>query len=35
MNCTVLEDFGGSHPDPNLTYAKELVTRMAIQNPFP
>ncbi len=23
-----LEDFGGGHPDPNLTYAKELVERM-------
>jgi phosphoglucomutase len=25
MNCEVLEDFGGGHPDPNLTYAHELV----------
>ena len=25
----VLEDFGGLHPDPNLTYAKELVDIMA------
>ena len=25
MRCTSLEDFGGSHPDPNLTYAPELV----------
>eukprot|EP00244_Chara_vulgaris_P002449 TRINITY_DN1433_c0_g1_i3.p1 TRINITY_DN1433_c0_g1~~TRINITY_DN1433_c0_g1_i3.p1 ORF type:complete len:675 (-),score=170.04 TRINITY_DN1433_c0_g1_i3:330-2312(-) len=25
---TVLEDFGGGHPDPNLTYAKELVQIM-------
>ena len=25
VNCGVLEDFGGGHPDPNLTYAKELV----------
>ncbi|KAJ2850926.1 hypothetical protein IWW36_001552 [Coemansia brasiliensis] len=24
-NCTPLEDFGGSHPDPNLTYARSLV----------
>jgi phosphoglucomutase len=23
-----LEDFGGTHPDPNLTYAAELVSRM-------
>mmetsp|Transcript_6288 Transcript_6288/g.11195 ORF Transcript_6288/g.11195 Transcript_6288/m.11195 type:complete len:651 (-) Transcript_6288:870-2822(-) len=28
MNCTSREDFGGQHPDPNLTYAKELVSRM-------
>ena len=26
-NGTPLEDFGGGHPDPNLTYAKELVER--------
>ncbi len=25
MNGVPLEDFGGGHPDPNLTYAKELV----------
>jgi len=25
INATPLEDFGGGHPDPNLTYAKELV----------
>ena len=25
MNGTPLPDFGGGHPDPNLTYAKELV----------
>ncbi len=25
LNCTPLEDFGGGHPDPNLTYAKDLV----------
>lgn len=24
-NTTPLPDFGGIHPDPNLTYAKELV----------
>ncbi|KAJ4457250.1 Phosphoglucomutase [Paratrimastix pyriformis] len=28
VNCTPLEDFGGHHPDPNLTYAKHLVDRM-------
>jgi len=25
MNCEPSEDFGGGHPDPNLTYADELV----------
>lgn len=25
INCIPLNDFGGGHPDPNLTYAKELV----------
>ncbi len=25
MNCTPLPDFGNGHPDPNLTYARELV----------
>ena len=25
INCTPKADFGGGHPDPNLTYAKELV----------
>ena len=28
LNGTPLEDFGGGHPDPNLTYAAELVARM-------
>jgi len=28
VNDTPLEDFGGGHPDPNLTYAKELVATM-------
>eukprot|EP00894_Picocystis_sp_ML_P002841 jgi/Pico_ML_1/53358/g3919.t1 len=27
-NSVPLEDFGGGHPDPNLTYAKELVALM-------
>lgn len=27
-NCVPKEDFGGGHPDPNLTYAKELVALM-------
>ena len=30
MRCDTLPDFGGGHPDPNLTYAKELVERMGI-----
>jgi phosphoglucomutase len=25
MNCEVSENFGGGHPDPNLTYAEDLV----------
>ncbi|HEY0634090.1 MAG TPA: alpha-D-glucose phosphate-specific phosphoglucomutase, partial [Gammaproteobacteria bacterium] len=28
MNGTPLPDFGGGHPDPNLTYAEELVKEM-------
>ena len=28
LNAEPLEDFGGGHPDPNLTYAKELVEIM-------
>lgn len=28
MNCDPKEDFGGGHPDPNLTYAHELVEAM-------
>ena len=30
MRCNVLEDFGGAHPDPNLTYAPELVDKLGI-----
>merc|ERR1711865_1186544 len=30
MRCEVLPDFGGCHPDPNLTYAAELVERMGV-----
>ncbi|KAK2659218.1 hypothetical protein Ddye_005751 [Dipteronia dyeriana] len=30
LNCTPKEDFGGGHPDPNLTYVKELVARMGL-----
>jgi len=28
LHATPLEDFGGEHPDPNLTHAAELVARM-------
>lgn len=28
MNCEVSETFGGGHPDPNLTYAHDLVETM-------
>ncbi|KAJ3106132.1 Phosphoglucomutase-2 [Phlyctochytrium planicorne] len=28
MNAIPLEDFGGGHPDPNLTYAHELVEKV-------
>lgn len=30
LRCNVLYDFGGGHPDPNLTYAPDLVKRMGI-----
>ncbi|KAF5200046.1 Phosphoglucomutase, cytoplasmic [Thalictrum thalictroides] len=35
INCTPKEDFGGGHPDPNLTYAKELVARMGLDKSKP
>lgn len=28
VNCIPMEDFGGQHPDPNLTYAADLVDSM-------
>lgn len=28
--CDPREDFGGSHPDPNLAYASDLVARMGL-----
>jgi len=28
QNCVPMPDFGGSHPDPNLTYAHDLVARV-------
>ena len=33
VNAVPLIDFGGGHPDPNLTYAKELVETMYGENP--
>mmetsp|Transcript_33181 Transcript_33181/g.105770 ORF Transcript_33181/g.105770 Transcript_33181/m.105770 type:complete len:540 (+) Transcript_33181:116-1735(+) len=30
LNCVPKDDFGGGHPDPNLTYAKELVDVMGL-----
>ena len=32
INGTPLTDFGNGHPDPNLTYAKELVEQMFVDN---
>ncbi len=32
MNCEVSETFGGGHPDPNLTYAHDLVEVLYGQN---
>ena len=32
VHSTPLPDFGGLHPEPNLTYAKELVERMYAQS---
>lgn len=28
QNCNPMPDFGGHHPDPNLVYAAQLVSRM-------
>eukprot|EP00919_Chromeraceae_sp_WS-2016_P025207 GHVR01059628.1.p1 GENE.GHVR01059628.1~~GHVR01059628.1.p1 ORF type:complete len:484 (-),score=111.38 GHVR01059628.1:87-1538(-) len=33
VNCIPKEDFGGGHPDPNLTYAKDLVDRLCVTSP--
>ena len=30
VRCEPLPDFGGGHPDPNLTYAADLVARMGL-----
>lgn len=32
QNCVPKPDFGGLHPDPNLTYAKTLVSRVDAEN---
>ena len=32
INAKPLPDFGGLHPDPNLTYAKELINIMNSEN---
>ena len=29
LKTNILTDFGGGHPDPNLTYAQDLVQAMA------
>lgn len=29
-NCDPSENFGGGHPDPNLTYAHDLVIKMDV-----
>eukprot|EP00850_Spirogloea_muscicola_P020627 SM000222S06968 [mRNA] locus=s222:7:3491:- [translate_table: standard] len=34
-SCIPLEDFGGGHPDPNLTYAKNLVKVMGLSKEQP
>eukprot|EP00347_Sterkiella_histriomuscorum_P009866 403339574 len=33
FRCNVLPDFGHGHPDPNLTYAHDLVEKMGIFHP--
>ena len=35
LNCDPKEDFGGGHPDPNLTYAKELVAALGLGDKQP
>ncbi|CAB1105895.1 unnamed protein product [Ectocarpus sp. CCAP 1310/34] len=32
LRCDPREDFGGGHPDPNLTYASDLVRRMGLDS---
>eukprot|EP01054_Gregarina_sp_Poly1_P004643 Gregarina_sp_Poly_1__4642@NODE_2481_length_2069_cov_1270_161838_g1574_i0_p1_GENE_NODE_2481_length_2069_cov_1270_161838_g1574_i0NODE_2481_length_2069_cov_1270_161838_g1574_i0_p1_ORF_typecomplete_len583_score78_16PGM_PMM_III/PF02880_16/4_8e27PGM_PMM_I/PF02878_16/4_6e26PGM_PMM_II/PF02879_16/9_5e21PGM_PMM_IV/PF00408_20/3_6e09_NODE_2481_length_2069_cov_1270_161838_g1574_i01731921 len=33
QQCEPLDDFGGEHPDPNLTYAHKLVSFMKVKSP--
>jgi phosphoglucomutase len=33
LNCEPSQDFGGGHPDPNLTYAAALARRMGLSGP--
>lgn len=35
QNCDPKPDFGGIHPDPNLTYAHDLVNRMGLGDHAP
>lgn len=35
LNCDPKEDFGGLHPDPNLTYAETLVNQMGLGESCP
>eukprot|EP00954_Amorphochlora_amoebiformis_P004875 382355-Amorphochlora_amoeboformis.AAC.1 len=35
MNSIPKEDFGGGHPDPNLTYAHDLVEKMGVGEHVP
>mmetsp|Transcript_8825 Transcript_8825/g.26425 ORF Transcript_8825/g.26425 Transcript_8825/m.26425 type:complete len:603 (+) Transcript_8825:130-1938(+) len=35
VNCEPLPDFGGHHPDPNLTYARHLVNVMGLGTTIP
>ena len=35
LNCDPKEDFGGGHPDPNLTYASALVAALGLGDKQP
>ncbi len=32
IRCNVLNNFGGTHPDPNLIYADDLVNKMGVND---